>query len=63
MSSRIIIPLEGSPYPVPLTEDWVLTLDQFAKIAGISVARLRRRIATNDKQTVTIGIRVHHLET
>jgi hypothetical protein len=68
MSSRIIIALEGSPYPVGAHEDWVLTLSEFAKIAGISEVTLRRRIAAHDEPIVTklperrLGIRVCHLE-
>ena len=54
MSYQIIIPLEGPVYPVGLHEDWVLTLSQFAKIAGISEVTLRRRIAAHDG----LGIRV-----
>jgi hypothetical protein len=55
-----------SPYPHGLAEDRVLTLSEFAKIAGISLVTLRRRIAALDGPIITklserrIGIRVRH---
>jgi hypothetical protein len=55
-----------SPYPLGLFDDHVLTLAEFAKIAGISLVTLRRRIAAHDGPIVTklserrLGIRVRH---
>jgi hypothetical protein len=55
-----------SPYPFGLSDDRVLTLAEFAKIAGISLVTLRRRIAAHDGPIVTklserrLGIRVRH---
>jgi len=55
-----------SPYPVGLGDDRVLTLSEFANIAGISLVTLRRRIAAHDGPIVTKlserrrGIRVRH---
>jgi hypothetical protein len=55
-----------SPYPLGLSDDRVLTLSEFAKIAGISLVTLRRRIAAHDGPIVTrlserrFGIRVRH---
>jgi hypothetical protein len=55
-----------SAYPRDLADDQVLTLPDFAKIAGISVPTLRRRIAGGDGPVITklserrIGIRVRH---
>ena len=52
--------------PVGLADDRVLTLSEFAKIAGISLVTLRRRIAAHDGPIVTklserrLGIRVRH---
>jgi hypothetical protein len=49
-----------------LADDRVLTLSEFAKIAGISLVTLRRRIAARDGPIVTklserrLGIRVRH---
>ena len=67
MSSRISIPLERvSQHPVGLADDLVLTLSEFAKIAGVSLVTLRRRIAAHDGPIVTklserrLGIRVRH---
>ena len=67
MSAPIQIPLDQvSPYPVGLADDRVLTLSEFAKIAGISLVTLRRRIAAHDGPIVTklserrLGIRVRH---
>jgi hypothetical protein len=67
MSSRIPIPVDqGSPHPVGLADDRVLTLSEFAEIAGISLVTLRRRIAAHDGPIVTklserrLGIRVRH---
>ena len=61
------IPLDqGSSYPLGLADDRVLTLAEFAKIAGISLVTLRRRIAAHDGPIVTklserrLGIRVRH---
>jgi predicted DNA-binding transcriptional regulator AlpA len=57
---------QTSLYPSGMAEDRVLTLPEFAKIAGISVVTLRRRIAARDGPTITrlserrIGIRVRH---
>ena len=42
-----------SPYPLGLADDRVLTLSEFAKIAGISLVTLRRRIAAHDGPIVT----------
>jgi hypothetical protein len=67
MSSRLPIPLDQvSPHPVGLADDRVLTLSEFAKIAGISLVTLRRSIAAHDGPIVTklskrrLGIRVRH---
>jgi hypothetical protein len=55
-----------SPYPLGLSDDRVLTLAEFAEIAGISLVTLRRRIAAHDGPIVTklserrLGIRVRH---
>lgn len=52
--------------PVGLADDRVLTLSEFAKIAGISLVTLRRRIAAHDGPVITklserrLGIRVRH---
>jgi hypothetical protein len=49
-----------------MADDRVLTLSEFAKIAGISVVTLRRRIAAHDGPIITklserrIGVRVRH---
>jgi hypothetical protein len=49
-----------------LVGDRVLTLSEFAKIAGISLVTLRRMIAVHDGPIVTklserrLGIRLHH---
>lgn len=61
-----ISPDHVSPHPVGLADDRVLTLSEFAKIAGISLVTLRRRIAAHDGPIVTklserrLGIRVRH---
>jgi predicted DNA-binding transcriptional regulator AlpA len=67
MSAPIPIPLDQvSPYSLGLADDRVLTLSEFAKIAGISLVTLRRRIAAHDGPIVTklserrLGIRVRH---
>lgn len=67
MSSRLPISLnQVSLHPVGLADDRVLTLSEFAKIAGISLVTLRRRIAAHDGPIVTklserrLGIRVRH---
>jgi hypothetical protein len=66
MSSQITSPDQVSPYPLGLADDRVLTLSEFAKIAGISLVTLRRRIAAHDGPIVTklserrLGIRVRH---
>jgi hypothetical protein len=67
MSSRLPIPLDQvSPHPVGLADDRVLALSEFAKIAGISLVTLRRRIAAHDGPIITklsdrcLGIRVRH---
>jgi predicted DNA-binding transcriptional regulator AlpA len=67
MSSPIAIPPDQvSLYPIGLADDRVLTLSEFAKIAGISLVTLRRRIAAHDGPIVTklserrLGIRVRH---
>jgi predicted DNA-binding transcriptional regulator AlpA len=66
MSSQIPPPDYGSPYPVSLADDRVLTLSEFVKIAGISLVTLRRMIAAHDGPIVTklserrLGIRVRH---
>ena len=66
-SSRFPIPLDqASAYPVGLADDRVLTLSEFAKIAGISLVTLRRSIAAHDGPIITklserrLGIRVRH---
>jgi hypothetical protein len=65
MPSEIPIPTHQIA-PIGLVEDRVLTLSEFAKIAGISLVTLRRRIAAHDGPTVTklserrLGIRVRH---
>jgi predicted DNA-binding transcriptional regulator AlpA len=57
---------QASSYPLGLDDDRVLTLSEFAKIAGISLVTLRRRIAALDGPIVTklserrLGIRVRH---
>ncbi len=64
MPSRPPIPV--SPYPVGLADDRVLTLSEFAEIAGISLMTLRRRIAADDGPIITklserrLGIRLRH---
>ena len=67
MPSRLPIPLDRvSPYPVGLADDRVVTLSEFAEIAGISLMTLRRRIAAHDGPIITklserrLGIRVRH---
>ena len=51
---------------LPLNEDRVLTLSQFASNAGISLVTLRRLIARGEGPTVTklstrrLGIRLQH---
>jgi predicted DNA-binding transcriptional regulator AlpA len=67
MSAPIPILLDQvSPYSLGLADDRVLTLSEFAKIAGISLVTLRRRIAAHDGPIVTklserrLGIRVRH---
>jgi hypothetical protein len=53
-------------YPFGLADDQVLTLSEFAKIAGISLVTLRRMIAAHSGPIVTklserrLGIRVRH---
>jgi predicted DNA-binding transcriptional regulator AlpA len=55
-----------SPYPGGLADDRVLTLAEFAEIAGISVVTLRRLIAQKRGPPITklsprrLGIRVRH---
>ena len=44
---------ETAPYPLGLSDDRVLTLAEFAKIAGISLVTLRRRIAAHDGPIAT----------
>ena len=67
MPCRISIPVdEVSSYPLGLADDRVLTLTEFAKLAGISLVTLRRRIAAGDGPIITklserrLGIRVRH---
>ena len=67
MPCQISIPLDqGSSYPLGLADDRVLTLSEFAKIAGISLVTLRRMIAAHSGPIVTklserrLGIRVRH---
>jgi hypothetical protein len=66
MSSQITSPDQVSPYPLGLADDRALTLSEFAKIAGISLVTLRRRIAAHDGPIVTklserrLGIHVRH---
>jgi predicted DNA-binding transcriptional regulator AlpA len=67
MPCRISIPVdEVSSYPLGLADDRVLTLSEFAKLAGISPVTLRRRIAAGDGPIITklserrLGIRVRH---
>jgi predicted DNA-binding transcriptional regulator AlpA len=67
MSSSILAPIDQeSPFPFGLADDRVLTLSEFAKLAGISVVTLRRRIAAHDGPIVTklserrLGIRLRH---
>jgi hypothetical protein len=66
MSSQVIPLGQVSSYPLGLADDRVLTLSEFAKIAGISLVTLRRRIAAHDGPIVTklserrLGIRVRH---
>jgi len=67
MPCRIPIPADqGSSCPLGLVDDRVLTFAEFAKIAGISLVTLRRRIAAHDGPIVTKlserrrGIRVRH---
>lgn len=61
-----IPPEQMSPYLGGMADDQVLTLPEFAKIAGISVVTLRRRISAHDGPIITrlserrIGIRVRH---
>jgi hypothetical protein len=65
MSSQIPIPTDQSA-SLGLADDRVLTLSEFAKIAGISLVTLRRRIAAHDGPIITklserrLGIRVRH---
>lgn len=65
MSSQIPVPTDQIT-PVGLADDRVLTLSEFANIAGISLVTLRRRIAAHDGPIITklserrIGIRVRH---
>jgi hypothetical protein len=55
-----------SPCPIGMADDQVLTLTEFAKLAGISLVTLRRRIAAHDGPIITklserrIGIRMRH---
>jgi hypothetical protein len=57
---------QRAPSPVAMVEDQVLSLSEFAKVAGISVVTLRRRIIAHDGPIITrlserrIGIRVRH---
>ena len=67
MPCRIPTPLEQvSPHPVGLADDRVLSLSEFAEIAGISLVTLRRMIAARNGPIVTklserrLGIRVRH---
>jgi hypothetical protein len=67
MSSRVSIPLDHvSSWPLGLADDRVLTLSEFANLAGISPVTLRRRIAAGDGPIITklserrLGIRVRH---
>jgi len=66
MSSQIRPPEQVFADPVGLADDRVLTLSEFAKIVGISLVTLRRRIAAHEGPIVTklsdrrLGIRVRH---
>jgi predicted transcriptional regulator len=57
---------QASSHPLGLADDRVLTLSEFANIAGISLVTLRRIIAARSGPIVTklserrLGIRVRH---
>lgn len=55
-----------SPFPLGAADDQVMPLRQFAALAGISIATLRRRIAAGDGPIITrlsqrrLGVRLRH---
>jgi predicted DNA-binding transcriptional regulator AlpA len=61
-----IPPEQLSTYPFPMAEDRIISLAEFAAIAGISLITLRRLIARKQGPPVTkisprrLGIRVRH---
>lgn len=53
-------------FPVGAADDQIMSIRQFAALAGISVATLRRRIAFGDGPVITrlserrLGVRLRH---